>query len=426
MADQENAAVRRVVWSELFPWLMIARCFRIAIQLRLLVAAAAGTVLTLAGWAVLTLVFFGQGDVPAEVGLGSGCPWLAAASAIPDPYARPSAERAVIPSPDAPKGQIKEADGGTLGSSLSAPLASGWDQVSRPFLRMFAADATLGQCVFFLLCGLWGLVVWTFFGGAINRAAAYQLATQERLGIGAVLRFVAARWRSYLAAPLVPLLGIFVVSLPVMVLGLFLRASAGLVLAAIFWPLALVAGFLLALMVVGLLFGWPLLWSGVSSEGTDTYDAIGRAYSYTYQRPLHYLFYAAVAAAIGALGWLAVSWFFAAIVRMTYWAASWGSGLEAVHQVATPGAHDTVGGFGAAVVRFWTECVKLLGAGFLVSYFWTAAAGVYLLLRRDVDAAELDEMFIAEEPEQLPAPIPPIGADAAGAPVVEPKPEDQE
>ncbi len=433
MNEPRNGALRRVAWSELFPWLIIARCFRIAIQLRLLLAGALGTVLTLAGWSAFTLVFLGQRDLPETLGGPSPCPWLAAAAAIPDVYARPApraaGETAEAPARDplAGSGQPGVRVGWAVaGGSLAAPLDWAWGQVARPFRQMFAADVGFGTFVFFLGCGLWALAVWSFFGGVINRACVYELATHERLGLGAAVRFAVGKWSAYAWAPLVPLLGIFAVSLPVMVLGLFLRVSLGVVLAAIFWPLALLAGFLLALMAIGLLFGWPLLWSGVSSEGTDTYDAIGRAYSYTYQRPLHYLFYAAVAAAIGALGWVAVSWFFAAIVRMTYWAASWGSGLEAVARVATPGETGVVAAFGAGLLRFWTECVRLLGAGFLASYFWSAAAAVYLLLRRDVDATEMDEVFVAEEPSQLPAPLPEITTDAAGAPVLEPKPEDQE
>ncbi|MCR4414877.1 MAG: hypothetical protein NUV77_20865 [Thermoguttaceae bacterium] len=433
MNEPRNGALRRVAWSELFPWLIIARCFRIAIQFRLLLAGALGTVLTLAGWSALALAFLGQRDLPETLGAPGPCPWLAAAAAIPEAYARPTpktasepaeaAARDALPGPREPGARTGWA---VASGSLVAPLGWAWDQVARPFRQMFAADVGFGDFVFFLCCGLWALAVWSFFGGMINRAAVYELATRERLGLGAVVRFALGKWGAYAWAPLVPLLGIFVASLPVMVLGLFLRVSLGVVLAALVWPLALLAGFLLALLAIGLLFGWPLLWSGVSSEGTDTYDAIGRAYSYTYQRPLHYLFYAAVAFAIGTLGWVAVSWFFAAIVRMTYWAASWGAGLDAVARVATPGEAGGVAALGAGLVRFWTQCVRLLGAGFLASYFWSAAAAVYLLLRRHVDATEMDEVFVAEEPSQLPAPLPEIKTDSAGAPVLDPKPEDQE
>ena len=45
--------------------------------------------------------------------------------------------------------------------------------------------------------------------------------------------------------------------------------------------------------------------------------------------------------------------------------------------------------------------MKLLAVGYLFSYFWTAAAAIYFLLRRDVDATETDEVFLdADASEQ--------------------------
>ena len=82
----------------------------------------------------------------------------------------------------------------------------------------------------------------------------------------------------------------------------------------------------MALLLLGLLFGWPLMWATISAEGTDSFDALSRSYAYVFQRPLHYLFYALVAGVIGWLGWLLVQNFAAGVVWMGYWAAGWGSG----------------------------------------------------------------------------------------------------
>ena len=37
--EEKNDKLRKIAWSELFPWLILARSFRIAIQLRLLFLA---------------------------------------------------------------------------------------------------------------------------------------------------------------------------------------------------------------------------------------------------------------------------------------------------------------------------------------------------------------------------------------------------
>ena len=81
----------------------------------------------------------------------------------------------------------------------------------------------------------------------------------------------------------------------------------------------------MALLLLGVLFGWPLMWATISAEGTDSFDALSRSYAYTFQRPLHYLFYAIVAGFIGWLGWLLVQNFAAGVVWMGYWAAGWGA-----------------------------------------------------------------------------------------------------
>jgi hypothetical protein len=69
------------------------------------------------------------------------------------------------------------------------------------------------------------------------------------------------------------------------------------------------------------------------------------------------------------------------------------------------------------LIHFWVQCVRILGIGFLFSYFWTTSSAIYYLLRYGVDATEMDE--IVPEQEEEPSALPPIHADSAGAPVVE-------
>ena len=42
------------------------------------------------------------------------------------------------------------------------------------------------------------------------------------------------------------------------------------------------------------------------------------------------------------------------------------------------------------------DCARLLAVGYLYSYFWVSASGIYLLLRRDVDDTELDVRFLSD------------------------------
>jgi len=60
----------------------------------------------------------------------------------------------------------------------------------------------------------------------------------------------------------------------------------------------------------------------------------------------------------------------------------------------------------------------MLAVGFLYSYFWTASTCIYLLLRRDADATEMDEVFLEDDDVERSGSLPPLGTDKAGAPVV--------
>ena len=74
-----------------------------------------------------------------------------------------------------------------------------------------------------------------------------------------------------------------------------------------------------------------------------------------------------------------------------------------------------IGYAGAGLIRFFAGCVKLLAVGYLFSYFWTAAVAIYFLLRRDVDATEMDEVFLDADADEQASGLPTVTTDQAGA-----------
>ena len=272
-----------------------------------------------------------------------------------------------------------------------------------------------------LLCGLLGVAVWAFFGAAICRIAAVQLAADEQVGLGPALRYACRKWPSYFAAPLLPVGGVLLATIPVLVLGLIMRANVGLLLGGLLWPLVLVAGLLMTLLLLGLLFGWPLMWATISAEGTDSFDALSRSYAYMFQRPLHYLFYVVVAG-FDRLARLAAG---AELRRRRGLDGLLGRRLgmrqrpDRCRSWAAAKDSAASAALGAVLIRFWAGCVKLLAVGYLFSYFWTAAAAIYFLLRRDVDATEMDEVFLDADASEQASGLPTVTTDQAGAPVAE-------
>ncbi|MBL9124932.1 MAG: hypothetical protein JNG90_14950, partial [Planctomycetaceae bacterium] len=252
--------------------------------------------------------------------------------------------------------------------------------------------------------------------------------------------------------------GVLLPTLGLAAVGWLARFDAGIIALGVLFPLLLVGGVLIVILLLGLLFGWPLMWATISTEGTDTFDALSRTYAYVYQRPLSYLFYLVVAT---ILGWLAAAFAWgigAAVVYLTLWGTSWSAGVGRTEQIVaeiaprvsivwpvpappppppvheksprfvtgsmreaaeanappSPPALSSTGRAGARLIAIWIGLVELVVIAFNVNFFWSAATAIYFLLRQQVDATELDEVFVEEEEERFG--LPPLEVDAAGVP----------
>jgi hypothetical protein len=426
-ADMPNNAgpLREIAWQEVFPWLLLVRAFRVSIQVSQLLLAAAGVLLTIIGWWGLAQLFGGTGDDSLKVWLGpayyASSPWnelddwpWRPTSAASDIDARSLVLQAAVENRLRGLWQLGPPQ---LGRYPSDPFPGAWRQLGAPIRQLFDGDVGVTGLAFLLCACVWAAAVWALFGGAITRRAALQLGREENLSLKASLRYAAGKWRSYFAAPLLPLFGILCCALPIFVLGFLMWFDLGVLLAGIVWPLALLASFLMALLLLALLFGWPLMWPTISTEGTDSFDALSRSWSYVYHRPLHYLFYSAVVTMLGGLGWLLVTCFADWVVYLPLWAARWTTGGDRMREILR-GADSlgTIGHWGANLIYFWNGCVRLLAIGFVYSYFWTASTAIYFLLRRDDDGTDLDDVHL--DPAEASYGLPPLAKDAAGVPVV--------
>jgi hypothetical protein len=183
----------------------------------------------------------------------------------------------------------------------------------------------------------------------------------------------------------------------------------------------------MALLLLGLLGGWPLMWPTISAEDrSDAFDAFNRSFSYTFQRPLAYLCYAVVAVVLGQLAWLLVDHFADALIALNHWAISFGAGNERVNEVLSGAASDSaLMRLGARLIEWWNYFVRVAARGFNFSFFFCAASAIYLLLRREVDQTDFDDvaMDANEGQHELPA----LRPGTEGVPeVVESAPESSE
>lgn len=417
MRDGDGEMVREIVWFDVFPWMNLFRCFRLALETRLMFLAAVAVVLMLSGWAVLGHVFSATPEVADEFGGEYGCPWVWASHHVSD---RPGLPPRLVPEWLQPATRPALARSESFLDRMWEPILGTWEQLTRPFRWVLRRGVTLSEAVFLLLAGLWGLAVWSFFGAAITRVAAVEFATGERVSWSKMLGHAARKWSAYFWAPLAPLLLVLGFAAMIWVFGWLLRANLGVLVVGTIWPLLLLAGLAMAVLLLGLGFGWPLMWATISAEGSDSWDALSRSYGYTFQRPFHYFLYVLLAVFVGILSWIIVFNFAAAVIYLAESAAAWSAGAERLEMIRA-GSEDLgpLGMVGAWLMRFWGQCVKVFAVGFLYSFFWTAATVMYFLLRRDVDAVELDEVYLDEDAEQPVRGLPPLKTDSVGAPVID-------
>jgi hypothetical protein len=381
---EEQTRIRQIAWLELFPWLGLIRAVRLAFAPRIILLGAIGWFATISGWGIVGLLFRGSEDAS-----------LVNAKMFIEAVREPP----IFVLPDVSIRVLDPAD-----SAAQLP----WNWLSYPFRKLFeSSEITLASFTYLLLCGIWALLVWSLLGSAISRGAALWFAREDRLGFLRSLGWGVRKWPAYFGGPIFPLVGVLLAVVPAAILGLLLKLDLGVLVVGLIWPLILLCGLFVAILLVGLLFGWPLMWPTVSVEGTDSFDALSRSYSYTYQRPVHYLFYAAIAGVLGMLAWVVVLIFAKGVITYSLWAASWGSGGERMAEILTAASDPKAGGMlgvGAHAIGFWISTVKVVALGFLFGYFWCAATYIYFLLRQAVDATEMDEVAVEEEAEEFALP----------------------
>ncbi len=393
--NDQRTQLRSIAWLDLCPWLLLLRCPGLALRVETIFLAAVGGGLMWSVWWVGDTVFPAETDIVIS-------------------------NSDVVP----PTPAVND-----LWQTVTQPgQASPAIRWPAPLMRVLSLDASPAEIAHVACCGVLTLLIWSIIGGAITRSAAVQLARDQRIGLGPSLSFAFRKLASFFFAPLFPLLGVafFVIGVLVIV-GLPMNLDLGLVWAGLVWIFVLLFGILVGVVLLGLVFGWPLMWGTISSEGSDAFDALSRSYAYTLQRPLHYLFYVVVAGVLGALIWSVVLIFGEAVIQLCLWSADWGvfNELRMTEIVAAANGQGiaiddgvmTLGGLGqagATLIGVLNTALRLVTFSFIYGYFWVAASAMYLLLRRDVDHTETDEVYLEDDSESYG--LPPLKDDEAGVP----------
>lgn len=376
--------VHEVRWSEALPWWILFRAAGAAFAPTVILLALLGSLATWAGWSICDSLRLSGADPAADAILDatlSGPALAGPDGAGASLWAMPS--RAAIPA-------LRQA-----WNWLPRPAADVLELVGVPF----RPTATLAQAGGAAVRLAWFVLVWAIFGTAITRHVALKLIDEEAPGLVGASLYGARKWLAAFNSVGFVVLGIVLLSVPGAVLGLLMRADWGLAVAGAIWPLVLAGAVVLAILAVGLVAGWPLMVAAVGVERGDSFQAISTAFSYLYQRPLHYAFYAAVALVV-ALPALAAAGLFADVTSsFAVWAASLGMGHDRTRAVLEGLARPDGAAWGIRALGFWARGLESLVGSFGWGYFWAITTAAYMLLRHDVDGTELDEVVL-DEPGQ--------------------------
>lgn len=376
--------VRRVDWRDVLPWLILVRVPRVARSLHLMCMGWLAVCLTLWGWYCL-----GAGLLDRDADLGGNL-------RLKSLHARQSV---------LPQGVVATdfSEGSHVWNDLiwhRNPILQVLRRMVEPVWLVFSDRDNLSHrgIAYCVLGTLWNLLVWAITASVICRGAVTELACEQRVGLFEALQYVRARWIALYLAPGIPLAGICFFTALLAIAGGLLRFDLGVALLGPLWFAVLLLALLMAILAVGLAAGWPLLWCALAAEGRDAFDALSRTYSYTFQHPLRYLGYVTVAMFVAGLAGAFASTFAEFVIGLARWSVAWGAGMDALLRIG-PSAEAGVSGlvrFGATCITGFDWLVRSLAGGFAFSLFWCAATGIYLLLRKDTDNVELDQVYWSE------------------------------
>ena len=372
--------VHEIRWSDALPWWLLFRAAGAAFSPTVILLAAAGAVATWAGWSMADRLGLAGVDRAADV--------IAAAKA---------ADELLLPAA-APVAPLVAGGPATWLPAVVDRLPPVVADMTRLLAIPFRPSATLREVAGAAARIGWFVLVWSIFGTAIARHVALKLVGEDAPGIVGATWFGSRKWLPAFNSVLFVLVGILALSVPGAILGLAMRTEWGLAFAGAVWPLVLLGAVVLAILAVGMIAGWPLMVACVGVERGDSFQAISTAFSYLYQRPLHYAFYALVALLVSMPTLLVAGLFAHATADLAMWATSFGMGHERTATVldGLAAGGPAAAAWGVKAIGFWTRGLETLLSSFGWGYFWAIATAAYLLLRQDVDGTELDEVVLDE------------------------------
>ena len=253
---------------------------------------------------------------------------------------------------------------------------------------------------------------WSYFAGTITRVAALEYGRDELPTLRDGTGMVRSHWKSYLLAPVSPLIGLVVFAL--------LNALGGLIgsipyVGPILMIVGIIPWFIATIIIVFLavlgVLGFGLMFPAISIGGKDAFEGWSSAFSYVLWGFNRWFSYSVVAAVIGVVStvaaWGVCELFIYFLVRAIDFGMI-GDQVLVVYRAGS-GIAPALGltHSESVLMQISSFCmlvallgVRLVPIAYLFSYFFTANTVICLLLRKDVDRIEIDEIYGEEAEEE--------------------------
>jgi len=257
------------------------------------------------------------------------------------------------------------------------------------------------------------LAVIAIAGGAICRMTALQFAQGQKPALTTSVRFSIKRFTSFFTAPLAPVVIIIILGLFIFLLGLVGNIPwLGELIMTVCMVLALIVGALIAVLSIGAVAGFGLMFPAVAYDGSDCFDAISRSLNYVYSRPWRMGFYTATAAVYGAICYIFVRLFAFLLLWFTHRFLQFGvmvdSSSRQVNKLIAiwpqPSFTDLIGPSGSIPTN-WSESIAAfvtylfllavvgLVVSFVISFYFSANTIIYSLMRNKVDDTAIEDIY---------------------------------
>ena len=264
-----------------------------------------------------------------------------------------------------------------------------------------------------LVLGL--MIIWSVLAGAITRLTALELGRGEKTGLKDSISFVMRKFWSYFWSPLTPILGVLFFIACNVAGGLLGKIEfAGEIAVAVGFPLAILSGFLIVFLGIVGVIGFILMFPAISSEGSDAFDAISRAYSYVLSRPLHFLSLFITLIVCGVILTFVAGYGACLVMKTSYFTVGLGMGGKLneirVFIAGLSGGSDTITSLNPMSMRIaalffmlYIVLIKIIVGSIIIAFTGSASTIAYLIMRKDVDGTEMDDIYVEANEEDVAA-----------------------